>query len=591
MDDREDTSLLEESVLPETSKATLSPNLSYPQKSEKSKKQQKKRATQQEHEGVQRQNNTTTSKKNPTATTADTLLFQRLAHDMANRLMNPDHANPPIESLDLVSRLSSAALSSTTTTNVTTTTTTETTTELRVITETEVTGIPRYDCARGTPIPSSLECLDDSTSEEDSIRNNKSAFGHISTPATKLSHCLPSYQTSSHSNRKANLVVDSRRNPSTFTLGDFAAIAALESLAERFGRVSHMGILDPSYTFFINQERSAALYYKVKNNVAVVGGDPLCERELFPHLLKEFAVFRKARKYGIAFLGTSDDFAKYAKEQKWVTMKFGIERVLNPLTNPILLETGGRTGKRMMSSNKQLLDPKKGGLSVEVYSPSIAKRPDLQEQLVGVYDEWRDHRNQSGIPQAYITVYDPFALPDLMTYIYTKDRDGNPNGFAALRKLGANNGFHIDPCIAAPGAPKGITDLLVFSAMALLNKAGISYLSFGFEPLDDLGEVTGMPKPIAKITRIVHREVFQGLRVGGKKEYHAKFKPDESQESGLHLIFPDGIPGVRHMTAIVHHANISVRKLVVTKFKKVSVTKKVSTSVKVEHHQVLERER
>jgi hypothetical protein len=590
MDDRKDASLPEEAALPETSKATLSPNLSHPQKNKKSKKQQK-RATQQENEGVQRRNDTTTSKKNSTATTADTLLFQRLAHDMTKRLMNPSHVNPPAESLDLVNMLSSAALSSTTTTNVTTTTTTETTTELRVIMETEVSGIQHRDCARRTPISSSLECLDDSTSEEDSIQNDKSAFGHIPTSATKLSRCLPSYQISSHNTRKANLVADSRRSLNTFTLSDFAAIAALESLVERFGRVSHMGILDPSYTFFINQERSAALYYKVKNNVAVVGGDPLCEHELFPHLLKDFAVYRKARKYGIAFLGASDDFAKYAKEQKWVTMKFGIERVLNPLTNPILLENGGRTGKRMMSSNKQLLDPKKGGLSVEVYSPSVAKRPDLQEQLVGVYDAWRDHRNQSGIPQAYITVYDPFALPDLMTYIYTKDRDGKPNGFAALRKLGANNGFHIDPCIAAPGTPKGITDLLVFSAMALLNKAGISYLSFGFEPLDDLGEITGMPNLIAKLTRVVHREMFQGLRVGGKKEYHAKFKPDELQESGLHLVFPDGIPGVRHMTAIVHHANISVRKLAVTKFKKVSVTEKVSTSIKVEHHEVLEGER
>jgi hypothetical protein len=591
MDDRKDASLSEEGVLPETTKATLSPSLSHPQKSKKAKKQQKNRAAQQGNESVQRPNDMAASKKNPTATTADTPLFQRLAHDMASRLMNPGYVDSPAESLDLVTRLSSAAVSSTTTTNVTTTTTTETTTELKVIMETEVAGIPRHDYAMRMPASSSLECLDDSSSEEDSIQNTKSAFGQISTPAIKLSHCLPSCQISPHNTRKADWVASSRRNPNIFTLGDFAAIAALESLAERFGRVSHMGILDPSYTFFINQERSAALYYKVKNNVAVVGGDPLCDYELFPHLLKEFAAFRKACKYGIAFLGTSDDFAKYAKEQKWVTMKFGIERVLNPLTNPILLEKGGRTGKRMMSSNKQLLDPKRGGLSVEVYSPSVAKQPALQEQLVGVYDAWRDHRNQSGTPQAYITVYDPFALPDLMTYIYTKDRDGKPNGFAALRKLGANNGFHIDPCIAAPGAPKGITDLLIFSAMALLNKAGISYLSFGFEPLDDLGEITGMPKPLAKITRVVHRKVFRGLRVGGKKEYHAKFKPDESQESGLHLVFPDGIPGVRHMTAIVHHANISVRKLVVTKFKKVSVTEKVSTSVKVEHHRVLERER
>lgn len=429
---------------------------------------------------------------------------------------------------------------------------------------------------------SALEGLDQSDLD-DSKGDEKCNFGYIPTQATNFSHLLPFHRSAAYAARRAELVTASKRSPNTFTLGDFAAIAALESLAERYGRVSHMGILDPSYTFFINQARTAALYYKVKNNIAVVGGDLLCERELFPEILKEFTIFRKTHKYGIAFLGASDDFTNYAKEQKWVTMQFGIERVLNPLTNPILLENGGRTGKRMATSNRQLLDPKKGGLSVEVYCPSVARRPDLQEQLVSIYDAWRDHRNQSGVPQAYITIYDPFALPDLMTYIYTKDREGKPNGFAALRKLGANKGFHIDPCIAAPGAPKGITDLLVFSAMALLNKAGISYLSFGFEPLDDLGEITGMPMPIAKITRIVHRQMFQGLRVGGKKEYHAKFRPDEKQEGGLYLVFPDGRPTVRHMTAIVHHANISVRKLVVTKLKKVSVTEKVSTSVTVEH--------
>ena len=344
-------------------------------------------------------------------------------------------------------------------------------------------------------------------------------------------------------------------------------------------------MLDPSYTFFVNQARTAALYYKVKNKVAVIGGDPLCGPELFPGLLEEFTVFRKTHKYGIAFLGASEALAKYAKEQNWVTMHFGIERVVNPLTNPILLENGrgGRTSKRMVTTNRQLLDPKKGGLLVEVYCPSVAKRPALQEQLVGVYKAWREQRNQSGEPQAYITVYDLFALPDLMTYIYTTDRrDGRPNGFAALRKLGANNGFHIDPCIAAPGAPKGITDLLVFSAMALLHKAGISYLSFGFEPLDHLGETTGMPKSVARLTRIVHNEIFRGLRVGRKKEYHLKFRPDNELESRLFLVFPDGTPGLRHMAAIVHHANISVRRLVATKLKKVSVMEKVSTPVTIE---------
>ena len=486
----------------------------------------------------------------------DQLLFQRLAHDMVDRLMESSRIDAKGKSLDLVERLSTPP--STTTTS----TTTSSTTEINIVFE-ETVAFETTGPLRETSDTSQLI-----------RRSEQSMVEHLNTQATrKIKYLIPFYHINLFTTHHAASSHIIRKEPNIYTLDDFAAIAALESLFERFGRVSHMGILDKSYTFFINKARDGALYFKVKNNIAVVGGDPLCERKIFPQFLDEFADFRKRHQLGIAFLGASEDFVQYAKEQNWATMQFGTERVLNPLTNPILLEKGGKTGKRMTNQNKQLLDPKKGGLSVEVYSPSVAKDPVLQEQLVGVYDAWREHRNQSGVPQAYITVFDPFALPDLMTYIYTKDRSGMPNGFAALRKLGANSGFHIDPCVAAPGAPRGITDLLIFAAMALLNKAGISYLSFGFEPLDELGEITGVPKYLTKITRSVHGQVFGGLKVAGKKDYHAKFRPDETQQSALFLVFPDGVPGIRHMTAMVHIANISVRQLVISKWKKVSVTK------------------
>jgi Phosphatidylglycerol lysyltransferase, C-terminal len=546
----------------------LLPEIPKPKRTKKAKKVPKN-STKQSSTQDQDEAATKTSKSNTISSVAEKLLFQQLANDMTNGLINAGQIKPTKGSLDLLNRLSLARVSSTTRSTVTTTTTTQ----FDILVEKDITACPLEISSKSTTSTSSLASSDNSALEDS---NNQCVLSDILRQAAKLGHLLPFYQIGAHGSRQASLKAASQRSPNTFTLGDFAAIDALKSLAERYGRVSHMGILDPSYTFFITKARDAALYYKVKNNVAVIVGDPLCEKELYRQVLKEFAKYRKQRKLGVAFLGASEEFTKYAKKQRWVTMQFGIERVLNPLTNPILLGKCGKTGKRMTNSNKTLLDPKKGGLTVEVYSPSVGRRPELQEQLVGIYDAWRDHRNQSGVPQAYITVFDPFALPDLMTYIYTKDREGRPNGFAALRKLCTNDGFHIDPCIAAPGAPKGITDLLVFSAMALLNKAGISYLSFGFEPLDNLGEINGMPKSIAKLTRVVHREVFQGLKVGGKKEYHAKFKPDEAQESGLYLVFPDGIPGVRHMTAIVHHANISIRQLVVTKLKKVSITKEVS---------------
>ncbi|OAL19645.1 hypothetical protein AYO20_11620 [Fonsecaea nubica] len=344
----------------------------------------------------------------------------------------------------------------------------------------------------------------------------------------------------------------------TFTLDDFTAISALGSLVERFGKVSHMGILDPSYRFFMTKDRQAALYYKVRNNVAVVGGDPLCDPAEYNHLLSEFRRLRKRRRWGVVFLGATDEFASYASKQKWVTMRFGTERVLNPLNNPVLQE---KEQKRMVTQNKHLLDPEKGGISVQAYAPAQGRDEALERELRQVYDLWRESRNQSGQPQAYMTVFDPFAIPMLMTYLYTTDRQGQCNGFAALRKIGANKGYHIDPYCATPTAPKGITDLLVFSAMSLLQQAGIGYLSFGFEPASQLDEVTGLSRPTTALTKSCYRRAFRHLPIGGKKAYHDKFRPDPALDSGLHIIYPSGAPSLQDALATLHFANVEVREL------------------------------
>jgi lysylphosphatidylglycerol synthetase-like protein (DUF2156 family) len=170
----------------------------------------------------------------------------------------------------------------------------------------------------------------------------------------------------------------------------------------------------------------------------------------------------------------------------------------------------------------------------------------------------RHHRNGSKRLHAYITVYGPFALPDLMTYLYNKDRNCVPNGFAALRMLGANRGYHVDPYVAAPGAPKGITDLLLYGAIALLSAAKIAHLSLGYEPLDDIGEITGMPSSFSNVSRKAYRRIVLRLRLARKKGYHDKFRPDETQQSNLYLVFPPGVPSLRHIAAIIHAANIKI---------------------------------
>jgi hypothetical protein len=274
-----------------------------------------------------------------------------------------------------------------------------------------------------------------------------------------------------------------RASAAILTLDDLAAVDAIKKLARRYGRVSHMSVLDPRYKFFVNRARTAALSFKVHNRVALVMGDPLCEPHWFTNVLAEFKEYRKRSGWSIAFIGASEVFTGYAKGHGWTTMQFGTERVLNPMTNDVLNE---RAGKRIIVQSKQLLNPSKGNFSLGLYVPAQGEDLDVQKELVRVYDSWREKRNRVAGAKAFITVYDPFSTPGMMMYIYTRGPDGVANGFAAMRHLGANQGYHIDPCIAAPGAPRGITDLLIVAAMALLHSMRVSYLSLGFEPLETL---------------------------------------------------------------------------------------------------------
>lgn len=365
--------------------------------------------------------------------------------------------------------------------------------------------------------------------------------------------------------------------PTSAPASDHTAHAAIEHLASRHGRVSHMGLLDRSYRVFLNAQRTGALVYTLENRVAVVTGDPLCDPSLFASVVYEFDRARRAAHWGLAFIGCSAAFLSHMKTQtqhqkpaQWTTVQFGVERVVDPTTNDVLAE---RAGKRIISQCRQLLCPDKGGITLGVYSRTAGGEMDaaLEAQLQGIYDGWRAGRNEPAAttktPQAFVTVYELFDYARLMTFVYTRGSDGAVNGFAALRWIGACGGYHVDPCIAGEGAAKGTSDLLLFAAMALARQMGVAHLSLGYEPLGELGEVSGMGPSSEKIARSVYAHFVRGLPVGGKKAHHDKFRPDPGRDSALYLIFPSGFPGVRRLMAVAHMANISVRQLAYTKSK------------------------
>lgn len=330
---------------------------------------------------------------------------------------------------------------------------------------------------------------------------------------------------------------------------------------EQHSRTAHMGILDPSYQVFTSQHGHGSIVYKVKNRTLIVTGDPLCAPEQLDPLLEELRRHRADLGLKLAFMGVSESFANYIRERGWSTLHFGRERILNPISNPVLRKGAG---KRMLSQTRQLVDANRGGLTIHLYSPSTASRElALEVELQRVYDCWREERNRKHGTgsRAFVTVYDLFSHPDKTIFIYTKDRSGCANGLATLRSLGANGGFHLDPCIASSSAPRGVSDLLVIAVMKLLSRTGIDYLSLGYEPFSDLRAIRGQSGIQAWFTQKGYRRAMQAVPVDGKAAYYNKFRPDDSKSSDLYIAVPRGIFQVQQSTALMHIANLEMSSL------------------------------
>ncbi|KAG5970482.1 hypothetical protein E4U55_001657 [Claviceps digitariae] len=403
----------------------------------------------------------------------------------------------------------------------------------------------------------------------------QSEFSSNSNASTRPpQHVHDAALSSSASTPASRSVISRRQSHEGQSLSDTLVVSVEEQILDdtydRHGRTFHMVLLDPNYRVFVSRQGHGSLIYKISHQTLVVVGDPMCSHDEMGLVLEDLRRFRRARRLRLAFMGVSDSFLAYASSQRWTSFKFGCERVVNPLTNDVLDK---KAGKRMLSQNRQLLDRKRGGLRLDIYAPGMTGiNPPLEKTLHHLYASWCRTKQEKGggggnknNTQAFITAYDIFAQRTKTAFLYVTDPDNNICGMAMLRQLGAEAGFHIDPCIAAADAPRGTTDLLMITAMQVLRRAGISYLSLGVEPCvalasgghtKDDNTTCSRRVPLGeRLANAVYRHVTDLQKVSGKKSYYDKFKPDPLLESGLHVVFPRTLP-IQETLAIMKVAHV-----------------------------------
>lgn len=329
----------------------------------------------------------------------------------------------------------------------------------------------------------------------------------------------------------------------------------LEILMAEFGRGTNSSFLDESYSIYLQDDDRAAICFKVIKKVAIIYGDPLCADSEVDRVFEQFRSFCAQQRWHVAVVGAGPILAAYAKTQRWKTMEFAVEQVLNPMTNSVLNETSGKTIRR--TNRKLVLD----GTKLHFYEPCRGIQAQLEQDLMNVYNAWREDRRRRNAPQAYSAIINPFAMPSVTRYLYTMGSDGKPNSLAGLIRLGANGGYLLEPCIQLPDTPKGITGFLVTHAMGLLRDEGVMYMTFGLEALPELGEITLMPSWIEDTSRRIYRTTFDALGLRGRKVFHESFYPEKEQGVPLYLLFPPGVLNISVYQAVLEATHISPREV------------------------------
>lgn len=94
--------------------------------------------------------------------------------------------------------------------------------------------------------------------------------------------------------------------------------------------------------------------------------------------------------------------------------------------------------------------------------------------------------------------------------------------------------------------------------MALLKYLGVSYLSLGYKPSNNIGEITGMPRLMIWATRSLYHHLFQTLFIDGKMKFQICFRPDDNQKSSLCLVFPTKNLGPHKVAAIAQVTHLDI---------------------------------
>ncbi|KAB1146728.1 bifunctional lysylphosphatidylglycerol synthetase/lysine--tRNA ligase LysX [Streptomyces luteolifulvus] len=247
--------------------------------------------------------------------------------------------------------------------------------------------------------------------------------------------------------------------------------ARIRGLLKAYGEQDSLGYFatrrDKAVVF--SPSGKAAVTYRVEAGVCLASGDPVGDREAWPHAIAAWLDVARHHAWAPAAMGASEDGAKAFARAGLGALQFGDEAILQVAG----FDLGGR---EMRVTRQAVRRVQRTGATCRVRRHSTLTDEEM-EKIVARADAWRDTETERGFSMALDRLGDRADGDCLL--VEALSEDGRLLALLSFVPWG-RDGVSLDLMRRDRGAPNGVMEFMVAELCAAAPKLGVCRISLNF---------------------------------------------------------------------------------------------------------------
>lgn len=250
---------------------------------------------------------------------------------------------------------------------------------------------------------------------------------------------------------------------------------ALQILQKHGYHATSFQILESGYSYWFSKHTDAVVAYIQHRSVRVVAGPPVASDEELVDVTTCFLKECEENEFRAVFISVDSSFFQRVETLGLVdTLPIGDQ----PEWELRQYRTDTPQHRTLRS---QVRRAERKGVLVRMLTPDEVQQDDGQifAEIAWIVEQWKSTRRMS--PMQFMVALQPFHLPTERRYfIATCER--RPVGVLIAIPVYAQNGWFFEDVLRVPNAPNGTVELLIHTAMQLLQEEGAEYATLGLCP-------------------------------------------------------------------------------------------------------------